>query len=315
MELLAVGAVVAAIGAWMAWRLVLAPGRPSLVLGGLRWSVDQGVLTAEAAGERDYRPFRAPANEVLVVSSTDHHLVDRHRGASSHSSTVGTMGPHGVFVGSTTTVHTEARSWQEKGAKYVTVGLIHANQARANERMLLQSEAHLGLGDGSVWQQNEGVYLAPKTASMSPGDYRLLQRWMRRHGATGTPDTSAQEQRFPELVAPVLRAVRERYGFAEGDLDHLRLTPDLDPVSYVLVRANGDLVAHHVAKDLTLQRPLSACTFSGLDYGRGRLLPRVFIPGPTPRDGVSVPMSTPMLMPVGHVLNARGQSFPYSNAR
>lgn len=255
----------------VAWQFFVLPNRSHVSLGGYRWAVEGENLIINDLQNKGQAPITIPLANVSYDLDTKHDIVDRHRGASSHSTTVGTIGPAGLITGQTHTTHIEAMSWKEKGASYRVASIYDFNQEYTNKLMLLgptNDSGELGFEDAKLRNAHDVISQPAIRLRLSNNQGRLLARWLKRNGMSEKPDNSAKESRFKAETGAIQQAFRNRFGYQQGELDYLVLNAKLEPVSYTRLSADGKLLAYHVANEVTEENIIRLCYLDGVDFGK-----------------------------------------------
>lgn len=304
MEFIVLAVVVAAI---LVSGLVVRPSLRAVRIGRARfWRDDGHLVISPGGGAKD---LRLPVGEVYYAVERDHRIVDVHRAATSHSATVGTIGPGGIFSGQTTTVHSPGGSWQEKGGAYYRFSFKRFGQVQTNER-LLASNSVVCHATG-VAPLDPRQYLFDFSLDMGWTDKFVLKRWLHGHGIYGVPDERSAEQNFRTTTEQLLSAYRASTGWQEGDLECLSVDEQLAPVSYARLSSSDELIVHHVASNASDRVGAQQANVHGYRCHRQTSEHVLVLLSAQPPRAVRVIISKPMTARLLPHLKARGKSVDY----
>lgn len=218
------------IASWLAWRFFLAPRLPTMRFISNRFLEKDGQIRIENLNFPDRHVFMAPAN--LITTNEVMH--------------------YGY------------------GKRTATLEVKHITQRLTNER-LLASDQNFGFWTGESYTPYDGHLRTVTCANVhgSPAKIAAAKRWLRQRGVKKTPDTTEQERMFHASVQASLAQFRTRFGYQEGDLDHIGFTIDLEPLTYTKLTPNGEALLYMERLNLTVRKPLWDMNVHGWTFRKG----------------------------------------------
>lgn len=302
----------------LAWALLFRPKGAflNLDLGETSLRVVDGKLEITAPAPRQDGPGHAPLrvwscplDQVAYDLTEGHEVVQVHRAASAQTFATGYVSPSGQFSGASHTVHSPGSSTTKPGKAFTEVRFVQRAPADTYGRLATLAP-EVGFGDGLAAACAPGASQTVKVDGLNK--HRLLA-WLRHNAITGQPDEAAAAARFASESSRHLADFRARFGFDEGDLDHLRLDLELRPASYARLTPGGELTVHDVASGITSVRPIPDFTFRGRRFTRETSVEYALVvtsEGSAART-VAVLVSKPMWAQIAPVLQAAGDQVLY----
>lgn len=254
-----------ALGLFLVVSLFIFPRLPVIWVDGYRWSVKDGILSLTKGKKGDLESFHAPARQIHIGSSKGRYSSEHYQGPTSLVTTSVTVA-HGTVSSHSTVANSQGFHYTREGAHFVAFRLTEIRQYETTQRVLNRSADQVGLVEANLFYK--APYHRPNhvTVACSPLIAGMVRRWLRHHGVLKTPDTAAQEKALEAATTKWLAHYRSKFGFRDGDMDHLGLSGDLQPISYSLLTRNMDVSAHSTLTNSTVQKSLAYVGVAGRKF-------------------------------------------------